>query len=62
MNAQADFSGIRKVVDVAAISANKYLRARWVLLGTSHGQDERGYPLTLYSLGKTEHADEPKDI
>lgn len=32
-------------------TANSYLSKGWVLLGTSHGKDETGYPITTYTLG-----------
>jgi hypothetical protein len=34
-----------------AQACNEYLKAGWVLLGTSHGKDEGDYPIARYSLG-----------
>lgn len=31
--------------------ANEWLSKGWVLLGTSHGKDETGYPITTFALG-----------
>lgn len=49
-------SEVNRVRDVyGQVPANKLIGLGWVLLGTSHGKDESGYPITLYSLGWTQN-------
>lgn len=54
-------SDVKQVRETTSINtANSYLAEGWVMLGTSNGKDETGYPITYYSLGWIREENPPK--
>ena len=49
-----ELSDIKQVVHLKNdTDVNSYLKGDWVIIATAGGQDENGYPVILYSLGRT---------
>jgi len=48
-----------KIVEVIETSQtallNELLGKGWILIGSAHGKDEMGYPLSKYSVGRPEN-------
>ena len=54
-------SDVKQVRETTSINtATSYLAEGWVMLGTSNGKDETGYPITSYSLGWIREENPPK--